>query len=115
MTSLTPSALARLQWTQSRSRRCGWAVISIIVPGSARSLEHRLQIDLIPLAARQQPAGGVAEHRHARVAHRLDDAVRHLLARLLEIAVDARHHVVEARQQSVVEVEAAVEEDVALR
>src|SRR5260370_14243323 len=35
MTSLIPSALARLQWIQSRSSRCGWALISTCTPNFA--------------------------------------------------------------------------------
>ena len=45
---------------------------------------------------------------------RPDDAGRHLLARLVEMRVDAGHDVIERRQHLVVEVEAAVGQDVAL-
>ena len=49
-----------------------------------------------------------------RVADRLDDARRHLLARLVEMTVDAGHNVIERRQHLVVVIELAVGEDVAL-
>src|ERR1019366_6789197 len=57
----------------------------------------------------------MAEHCHARMLDRLDDAGGHLLLRLIEKRVDAGDDVVEAGESLVVEIERTVPEDVALR
>ena len=79
-----------------------------------RGLEHFVEVDLVAVAAEEQPAGGVAEHRHVRIRQSPADALRLLLFGQVEMAVDAGHHVVEAGQQLVVEIERAVGQDVAL-
>ena len=60
-------------------------------------LHDSFQIHFIRLAAQNQPAGSVAKHGHARMADRSNDPGCHLFQCLIEMSVDAGHHVVEAR------------------
>ena len=49
------------------------------------------------------------------MAHRSNDTSRHLLQCLIEMSVDAGHHVVEARQHIVGIIQLTVRQDVAFR
>ena len=52
--------------------------------GLDRSIDDRVEVHRMRLALLQKPAGGMRERGHEGVAHRADDASRHLLARLRE-------------------------------
>ena len=81
--------------------------------GLRRRLQHGFEVHGVTIALQQQPAGGVAQHRHERMADGSNDAIGHLLAAQAEVAMDARHHVIQLPQQLVIEIEAAVGKNIA--
>jgi len=83
-------------------------------PFLERDVENALEVERVLRPAVDEPALGMAEAAHMRVAQRLLDALCHLAPRHPLPAVHARLHPVELGQDVVGKIEPPVGEDVAL-
>ena len=78
----------------------------------ARGTEHGLQVNVVGLAAVDQPAGRMGDGRDIRIGQRSENALRDLLARLVLAVMDAGHDPIGLGQHVVRQVEAASFQDV---
>ena len=79
-----------------------------------RRLNHAVDVDVGGPPLAQETPGGMADDVDMRMGDRPHQPLRELLTILPQSRVDGRHHKVEFRQDLIVEIEAAVGEDVNL-
>ena len=83
-------------------------------PGRRRLLHHRIEIQPVGIAREQEAACRVADDREVRIVHRRQHPRGHLALAHVEPAVDRCDHEVETREHRLIEIDAAVLEDVRL-
>ena len=90
------------------------ALSSRSLPSRLARGEHLLEVDLVRLAAIDQPARRMGDDRDVRILECTEDAFGDLLARLILAVMDAGHDPIGFGEHIVRQVHAAFFEDVAL-
>src|SRR5579884_677583 len=79
-----------------------------------RRVNDRLDINIVALAAEQEPSGRMSNNIHEGIGDGANHALRLLLTREVKLAVNRSHHEIQASQRLVGKVERAIAQDVAL-